>query len=138
MYLQSIPVCNEHRWELNVQHPSVRPPVIESVHKHYPWEQFPGLCYIALLPDGFIKIWYSATHDLFKKRMQGLSRDYGASVIPLALLNGGPFREAVLHKKFQHLRARVSGEKFSHGPEIAELLQTENSEGNNLLNSLLV
>ena len=138
MFKQFIPVCDGHFWELHAQHPSVGPAVIESMHKHYPWEQFPGLCYITLLPDGFIKIGYSSTQDHFKKRMQRLSRDYGASVIPLALLYGGPFREAVLHKKFQHLRARVPGEKFSHGPEIAELLRTENSEGNNLLNSLLV
>ena len=87
--------------------------------KFHGLDKFPGICYIALLPDGSIKIGYSNTEELLEKRFKDLRRDYKAPVIPLATLKGGFVAEAVLHDKFKEHRLPGRGERFAYSPEIA-------------------
>jgi hypothetical protein len=91
---------------------------------YHSFDEFPGLCYIVLLPDGCVKIGYSNTEKLLKQRFQSLGRSYGAPVVPLAVLSGGFVREAVLHDQFDLYRVPGNGERFHYSPELAEFLSS--------------
>src|SRR5690606_19005608 len=90
--------------------------------KQHPLESFPGLCYIVLLPDGFIKTGYSNTEERLKERFKELKKEYKAPVVELAVIKGGFVAEAVLHSKFDRFREPGVGERFRYTPEIAEYL----------------
>jgi hypothetical protein len=79
---------------------------------YHPLSVFPGRCYFAQLPDGMIKIGYSNTIELMHRRMETLSRQYGAKVCRLADLPGGFITEALMHERFAADRIPGDGERF--------------------------
>lgn len=86
------------------------------------FEQYPGFCYVILLPDGTVKIGYSNTEDLLTRRFRDLKNQHGHPLFPLAVLPGGFVTEAILHSDFDHLRVPGPGERFQWSPEIADRL----------------
>lgn len=83
---------------------------------------YPGYCYFALLPDGAVKIGYSNTRELVDSRMKSLGRDYGAPVIPLAIIGGGWVAEIYHHDKFADYRHPGLGERFTYSAEMANYI----------------
>lgn len=83
---------------------------------------YPGYCYFALLPDGAVKIGYSNTRELVDKRMKTLGREYGAPLIPLAVIKGGWVAEIYHHDKFADYRLSGDGERFRYSSAMAEYL----------------
>ena len=111
-------VCDEHKASLEWLK---RATALQAASQH-PLEAFPGVCYIALLPDGTVKIGYSNSDDLYHKRKQSLSREYGAPVVELLKMPGGFVAEAMLHDRFKELRIPGPGERFNYSPDIAEFI----------------
>ncbi len=120
----NLPLCEVHvealrrKTESNKRHNAIQ------ASKHHPLDAFPGWCYLALLPDGFIKIGYCNTRQLLTRRMAVLRRQYNAPVVLLGALRGGFVAEAVLHKKFFDYRVDGPGERFRYSPEIAEFIDS--------------
>ena len=81
---------------------------------------YPGYCYFALLPDGAVKIGYSNTRKLVDERMKSLGRQYGAPLIPLAIVGGGWVAELFHHEMFSEYRLPGDGERFTYSPEMAK------------------
>ncbi|QGJ88486.1 hypothetical protein SEA_KANELY_1 [Mycobacterium phage Kanely] len=121
----NLPLCGVHKDAVRLMYDSKARanPLLAS--KYHDLSAFPGICYIALLPDGFVKIGFSNTDELFSKRMRSLSSDYGAPVIPLITLPGGFVAEAVLHDRFKNDRQSGNGERFRYSPEMAEYIAHE-------------
>lgn len=120
----NIPLCDEHREVTKGRVDSRARTAALQASQHHPPSAFPGTCYVALLPDGKVKIGYSNSDELLRRRYQVLSREYKAPVIPLAELPGGFVTEAVLHDKFKDYRLPGAGERFTYSPEMAEYLST--------------
>lgn len=118
-----MPLCDEHR-ELHRHWPARRLWSIAgaAMRYHKMWD-YPGLCYFAGLPDGTVKIGFSHTEELVRNRMESLTRQYGAPVIPLHVVPGGFVAEAVMHHAFDHLRLPGKGERFEFRDELAEYLE---------------
>lgn len=116
----NLPLCAEHADVYRSRNVSYS--TISQCLNYYRLEDFPGLCYIVLLPDGSVKIGYSNTNELLDKRLKSLGREYGAPVIQLAVLPGGFVAEAFLHRKFAAYREPGKGERFRYSPEMAEFL----------------
>jgi len=85
-------------------------------------DDYPGYCYFALLPDGAVKIGYSNTRKLVDERMKSLSRQYGAPVIPLAVVRGGWVAEIYHHDMFSEYRFPGDGERFAYSAEMAHYI----------------
>lgn len=100
--------------------------------KHHSLLAFPGICYIVLLPSGLVKVGYSNTPKLLKTRYTTLRRDHGGDLIVLREFPGGFVTEAVLHDHLKHLRIPGTGELFRYGVEVAELVNKEDHELDNL------
>lgn len=120
----NIPLCPLHTERLRGRNNSLRGLHARQAARYHPLESFPGWCYVVLLPDGFVKIGYSNTDDLLKKRYQALKREYGAPVVELAKIPGGFVAEAVLHEKFRDYRESGTGERFRYSPEMADYLSS--------------
>lgn len=90
---------------------------------------FPGLCYVALLPTGAVKIGYSNTEKLLNTRMTSLRREFEGPIVTLKVIEGGFVAEACLHQRFNHLRLPGPGELFSYGREIAEFVEDPSDLG---------
>ena len=128
-------VCDLHLDMLRVRNQTSTRLFALQTSKYHELDKFPGFCYIALLPDGNVKIGYSNTEKLLEGRMKSLSRQYQAHVLPLAVIAGGFVAEAVLHDKFKEDRLSGNGERFKYTAQIAEYIA---SLENNLLKSQLV
>lgn len=115
-------LCPDHREVIRSKWESKGKTEILRTLNYHPLEAFPGVCYIALMPDGLVKIGYSSTDKLYEKRIKALSRQSGAPVIELATVRGGFVAEAFLHDKFQEFRVEGPGERFTYSPEIAQYL----------------
>lgn len=119
-----VELCAEHKEVQRVKWESKgRGNILRSLDYH-PLDAFPGFCYIALMPDGLIKIGYSNTDELYGKRLVSLSRQAGAPVIELAKIPGGFVAETYLHEKFRAYRVPGPGERFTYSPEIAEYISS--------------
>lgn len=94
--------------------------------EHHELSDFPGICYIVLLPDGAVKIGYTNTESLYRRRMSNLKSEYKGSVIQLTRLPGGFVAEAVLHERFKEYRLPGKGERFAYSAEIAEFVEANN------------
>lgn len=66
----NLPLCAEHADVHRSR--SVSYSTISQCLNYYRLEDFPGLCYIVLLPDGSVKIGYSNTNELLDKRLKSL------------------------------------------------------------------
>lgn len=119
---KNLPLCEEHKLSLQKMLDKTKRSLALQAAPHHDLDDFPGLCYIVLLPDGFVKIGYSNTEKLLEKRFKSLTSDYGAPVVPLAVLKGGFVREAVLHELFDEHRVPGLGERFVYCAEIAHFL----------------
>lgn len=115
-------LCDEHNEEHSNRVTSSRNSTVYQSANYHLFAEFPGYCYFILLPDGSIKIGYSNTDRLLKERFTSLSRTHKAPVVELVTIPGGFVAEAVLHRKFSHLRIAGPGERFTYGPEIAEYI----------------
>jgi len=90
--------------------------------EHHELSDFPGLCYVALLSSGKIKIGYSNTEKLLHKRIQNLGYSTGGPVVVLKTMRGGFVAEAVLHERFKEHRVPGNGELFEYCSEIADFV----------------
>lgn len=115
-------LCDEHIESMRSLMASRGRTAALQAAKQHELSAFPGICYIVLLPDGAVKIGYSNTDELLKKRITTLSREYKAPVVTLAKVPGGFVAEAVLHDKFQEYRLPGKGERFTYSPEIAKYI----------------
>ena len=120
---RNIPLCPEH------QHEQVRRfgSTARQAARLHGLSSFPGFCYFALLPDSTIKIGYSNTEELLSKRFKDLSREYGAPVVKLAVIQGGFVAEAVMHENFKDDRLPGVGERFKYSPDMARFIAEANS-----------
>lgn len=98
--------------------------LVKASLAYHSLDDYPGFCYFALLPDGNIKIGFSHTEKLVAARMRTLSRQYGAPVIPLAVIKGGFAAEAHMHGLFEEHRLPGDGERFQYAPEIAAFIDS--------------
>lgn len=88
-------------------------------------EDYPGICYVILLPDTTVKIGFSFAPVLFDRRMVDLSREHG-TVIPLTKLPGGWVTESLLHDVFAE--ERLPGEeRFRYSERIAQFVADANA-----------
>jgi hypothetical protein len=80
----------------------------------------PGWTYIVQLPNGRLKIGCTARGNPgLVDRLQDLHRQYGARVVPLAVIQGGFTLEQVTHHRFRDLRvAGELGEQFEPDDEL--------------------
>lgn len=122
---RNFPVCELHKLSFGKMISLARRSLALQAAPHHSIDDFPGLCYVTLLPDGFVKIGYSNTQKLLDERLKSLGREYKAPVIPLAVLSGGFVREAVLHEMFDEYRIPGSGERFQYSPAMAEYLTSQ-------------
>ena len=122
---RNFPVCEVHQLSVLKMFQESRRSLALQAAPYHDIDQFPGLCYIILLPDGCVKIGYSNTQKLLDERFKSLGRDYKAPVVPLAVLSGGFVREAVLHDMFDKYRLPGKGERFSYSPAMAEYISNQ-------------
>lgn len=115
-------LCSEHTGEQQSRTALARGSLARQAAQYYDLNQFPGLCYFVLLPDGNVKIGYSNTEKLLRKRLLTLGRQYGAPVVKLAIIEGGFVAEAVMHDRFKESRLPGLGERFRYTAEMAEYL----------------
>jgi hypothetical protein len=121
-YMNHLHLCETHIISTRLLFGStVRTAALQSAKIH-PLDSFPGLCYIALLPDGSVKIGYSNTEQTLARRFKQLSWQYKAPVLPLAAIKGGFVAEAVLHDRFAAYRIPGIGERFYYSSELAEYI----------------
>lgn len=113
----NLPMCETHQVEYSNRVGNTA----RQAAKQHPLGSFPGLCYFVLLPDGSVKIGYSNTEELLKKRLQSLKRELGP-IIKLAAIPGGFVAEAVMHDRFKKYRIPGRGERFTYSAEMAEFL----------------
>ncbi len=102
-----------------------RSAAVQAAEYHQLYE-FPGICYVVLLPDGSVKIGYTNTEKLYRKRMSNLKSKYQAPVIQLTRLKGGFVAEAYLHERFKESRLPGVGERFAYSAEIADFIEANN------------
>lgn len=121
----NIPLCVEHIESLRGYFGTRSRTAALQAAKHHSLSEFPGLCYIVLLPDGNVKIGYSNTDDLLAERFKALGREYEAPVVKLAVIPGGFVAEAVLHDRFKEYRLPGLGERFSYSAELAEFIHEQ-------------
>lgn len=118
----NLPLCDVHRSLLESQIGYRGRMAALSAAKAHPVETFPGICYLAILPTGNVKIGFTANEETLKKRFRNLAKQYGAPLVPLMTLPGGHVQEAVLHARFSKYRVSGPGEQFYYSPEIAEFV----------------
>ena len=126
---RNIPLCETH---IDLfQKRSYRDKTSTAIQSsnYHPIESFPGICYIVLLPTGYVKIGYSNNEKLFENRLKDLSRQYEAPVVLLAKLPGGFVQEAVLHREFEDDRIPGPGEVFRYSPLIAKFISNAKKQG---------
>ncbi len=117
----NVPLCETHQEKLRSFSNHVANSRAALAAKYHPLDSFPGFCYIVLLPSGLVKIGYSNTEKLLKKRMNDLRSQHGPLVV-LATLQGGFVAEAVLHRRFEAYRVPGRGELFLYSAELAEYI----------------
>lgn len=114
-------LCDEHiEWNRQFQYRLARSAALQSVNYH-DLDEFPGLCYIVLMPDATVKIGYSNTEETLDRRLKKLGSSK-SPVVKLAVIKGGFVAEAVLHEKFNDSRIPGKGERFRYSPEMAEYI----------------
>lgn len=118
---ENIPLCKIHKSTLSNYYTRRASRHIASLYNQgHLTKHSKGHTYIILLPNGNIKIGYSAVpeHGLYD-RWRNISREYGHHVKVISVIEGGRTMEALLHVKFDHLRVLDQlGEQFSPSAEL--------------------
>lgn len=117
----NLPLCEEHTEVIRTRNQLRFGYQAKVALDHHRYADFGGLCYIVLVPGGDVKIGYSNTPELLRKRMSTLRRKLGP-VITLATIPGGMVTEAYLHRCFRKFRRKGTGELFEYAPEIAQFV----------------
>lgn len=115
------PVCDSHRETLRYYRVMNTQSLAKQALKYHEYSDFPGVCYIVLVPGGMVKIGYSNTEELYQKRLKSLSKQLGP-VLELLTLPGGFITEASLHNKFHESSIPGNGELFTYSNEIADFI----------------
>lgn len=93
----------------------------QSLGYHSP-EDFPGICYMVLVPGGLVKIGYSNTEERYAKRLKELTNKLGP-VVEILKMPGGFVLEAHLHSKFKDESVPGPGELFTYSERIAKYVK---------------
>lgn len=118
----NVALCTDHQLDFRKWLSTAKSSVARQTAEHHDLNDFPGLCYIALFSDATVKIGYSNTAELLKRRLQVLSNESGSPVVPLAIVRGGFVAEAVLHHRFSDHRIWEQTERFAYSAEMAEYI----------------
>ena len=119
---RNLPVCNDHREELRRSYRTNVQALAKQTLNFYTYEDFPGICYIILIPGGIVKIGYSNTEETYAGRLKKLTREHGP-LVELLRLPGGFVTEAHLHSLFSNDRLPGNGELFRYSEDIASFIR---------------
>ena|SRR5690606_3461051 len=116
-------LCNRHTEDVRDYRYYLKRANALQAAKVIPYDQFPGYCYVILLPDDLVKIGYSSSEDGLNDRLRKHRKSYGEATL-LARLPGGFVAEAVLHDRFKHDRLPGVGEVFTYSEAIREFINS--------------
>lgn len=126
---RNIPLCDDHRAVDERRRAKAR---ITGARQGFklkspvPLDEYPGICYVILLPNANVKIGFSWNQVNLDRRFYDLSKEHEGTVIPLTKLPGGWVTESLLHDVFAE--ERLPGEEeFRYSARIAQFVADANA-----------
>lgn len=114
-------ICDEHRPMYYISRKEPLRSVAAGAMRYHSFEDYPGHCYMVLVPDGTVKIGFSNTEELLRNRLARLKKELGP-IVTLLELPGGFVTEAYLHDLFADDRLTTGVERFRYSEEMAEFI----------------